>query len=406
MNMITLAFSPPLRAVPRLAMVLLAGLFATIQIPAFAQTPAPKPPPDLIVFTNGDQLTGTFERILGDNVIFKSDMAGEITVPLAKVKQLRTGGEFAVLRKDRPVTKQAVTPGTIALEGGDLKLTIPNVPDATIPTKEVAFVIDKGTYAKETNPHPSFFYGWSGAVTGGATLVRASQNGNTFNAGIALTRNVPTVSFLPKRNRTLFGLTETYGTLTQPAIVIGGVTTTPYSQVKTSIFHTGLEQDQYISNRFYLLGTVTFDHNFSQSINLQQVYGVGVGWTAIQTPKQELDLSASIHYERQNFIQPTQPATPPFIPATPDVDLIGATIGENYTRQLPGKLVFTESLSVLPAFNSPSDYSALGNVGLVLPVYHRFAVNFNTSDSFLNNPAPGFKKNSYQFVTGITYTLK
>lgn len=402
--MITLALPRLPRAVPRFALVLLAGLFAAIQIPASAQTPAPKPPPDLIVFSNGDQLTGTFERILGDNVVFKSDMAGEITVPLAKVKQLRAGGEFAVLRKDRPVTKQAVTPGTISVEGSDIKVSTASAPEATIPTKDVAFVIDKATYVKETNPHPSFFYGWTGAVTGGATLVRASQNGNTFNAGIALVRNVPTVSFLPKRNRTLFGLTETYGTLTQPAIAINN---TPYSQVKTSIFHTGLEQDQYISNRFYLLGTVTFDHNFSQSINLQQVYGAGAGWTAIQTPKQQLDLSASIHYERQNFIQPVQPAPPATpIPATPEVNLIGATIGENYLRHLPGKLLFTENLSVLPAFNTPSAYSALGSVGLVLPVYHRLAVNFNTSDSFLNNPAPGFKKNSYQFVTGVTYTLK
>ncbi len=264
-----------LYALPRLAFLLFAGLYASFQT-VTAQTPAPKPPPDLIVFTNGDQLTGTFERVLGDNIVFKSDMAGEITVPLAKVKQLRANGDFAVLRKDRPITKQPVTPGTIALEGSDLKLTIPNTPEATIPTKEIAFVIDKGTYVKETNARPSFFYGWNGSVTGGATLVRASQNGNTFNAGIALTRAIPTVDYLPKRSRTLFGLTETYGTLTQPAIPINN---TPYSQVKTSIFHTGIEQDQYVSNRFYLLGTATFDHNFSQSIDLQQVYGIGAGWT-------------------------------------------------------------------------------------------------------------------------------
>ncbi len=61
---------------------------------------------------------------------------------------------------------------------------------------------------------------------------------------------------------------------------------------------------------------------------------------------------------------------------------------------------------MLPAFNDSSAYSANATAGLVLPVYHRLAVNFNTSDNFLNNPAPGFKKNSYQFVTGVTYTLK
>src|SRR3569832_416250 len=65
-----------------------------------AQAPAkdaPTPAPDTIIFTNGDQLTGTLERSVGSSVIFKSDMAGEITVSLDKVKELRSTGSFAVL---------------------------------------------------------------------------------------------------------------------------------------------------------------------------------------------------------------------------------------------------------------------------------------------------------------------
>ena len=43
--------------------------------------------------------------------------------------------------------------------------------------------------------------------------------------------------------------------------------------------------------------------------------------------------------------------------------------------------------------------------GLTLPVYKRLSVAVNTLDTFLNNPPPGFKKNSFQFTTGVTYTL-
>ena len=92
--------------------------------PAPAQNTPPKPPPDVIVFTNGDQLTGTLERATGSSVVFKSDMAGEITVSLDKVKELHSSGSFAVLRKDIPLTRKSatVTPGTVAY--GDGKLTI------------------------------------------------------------------------------------------------------------------------------------------------------------------------------------------------------------------------------------------------------------------------------------------
>jgi hypothetical protein len=365
-----------------------------------AMAQAAKPQPDTIVFTNGDQLTGTFERAVGDSVLFKSDMAGEITVPFSKIKQLRSGNDFVVLRKDHPATKQPIVPGPISVEGDNITISTVNAPEYTVPIKEIGLIIDKATYEKETN-HPGFTYGWNGVITGGATIIAATQTGNTYNAGIALIRAIPTVPYLPKRSRTLFNLTETYGKISQPAIPANN---TPFSEVKTSIFHTDAEQDKYFSPRFYVLGTVSFDHNFSLGLNFQQIYGGGIGWTAIQDAKQELDLRGDIHYEKQSFIQPL-PQIPPLI-GTPDKNLIGATISEDYLRHLPGKFLLTESVSFLPAFNDPQAYSAIGMVGLALPVYHRLSVNVSTSDTYLNEPAVGFRKNSYQFITGVSYSLR
>ena len=208
---------------------------------------------------------------------------------------------------------------------------------------------------------------------------------------------MPSVPYLPKRSRSIFNLNESFGKLTTP-VIPQTVPATPDSVVKTNIFHTDFEQDQYFSPRFYTLETVAFDHNFAQGLNLQQVYGVGVGWTPIQTPKQQLDLNVNIHYEKQAFIQSAPPAAP-----VAAQNLIGATVGEAYLRHLPGKLVFTQSLTALPAFNNENAYSANAAAGLTLPVYHRFSVSFNTTDNFLNNPSPGYKKNSYQFITGVNY---
>ena len=50
----------------------------------------------------------------------------------------------------------------------------------------------------------------------------------------------------------------------------------------TNIFHAGLEQDRYITPRVYVLGSMAFDHNYAQGLNLQQVYGGGIGWTVDQ----------------------------------------------------------------------------------------------------------------------------
>jgi hypothetical protein len=377
-------------AVPHLLTLCLLLLTAVAAKP---QATDAKPAPDLIIFTNGNELSGTVVRGVGDSIVFKSDMVGEITIPLAKIKEIRTSGSYAVLRKDTPVTKQGVQPGTIEYGDNAINVSRPTVPVETIPVKDLAFIIDAPTYEKELHSSPGFFHGWTGDITAGATFVQSTQNGSTFTAGISLLRAIPTVTYLPRRNRTSFNLLETYGKFTQPVIP----QTTPPSPdtvVKTNIFHTDAERDQYLSPRFYALGIVAFDHNYSQGLNLQELFGGGFGWTVISTPVQVFDIKGDIHYAKQYFQDSTY-----------NQDLIGATIGENYLRNLPMKIVFTEFANYLPAFNNSKAYSANFGAGIILPVYHRFSASFSTTDNYLNNPPLGFKHNSYQFVTGLSYSL-
>jgi hypothetical protein len=361
-----------------------------------AKPPVPRPSPDVIVFTNGDQLSGTLERGVGNSIVFKSDMAGEITVTLDKVRELHSSGSFAVLRKDVPVSRKTVTPGTVIYGDGKLTVAAPTAAPETVPAAQVAYIIDQPTYDKELERQPGPRYGWTGAVNGGSTIVRSTDYGETYTAGIALARAIPAVPYLPARNRTTFNLQETYGKLTSPVIP----QTTPPSPAAvtvTSIFHTAAERDEYFSPKFFALGQTSFDHNYSQGLNLQQVYGGGIGWTAIKSGKQELDLKASVQYEVQQYLASS---------GTPNQDLIGSTISEAYHRNLPYKLVFSESLNALPAWNNTSAYSANGTVGLAMPVFKRLSLTVRTTDNFLNDPATGYNKNSFQFVTAAAYTLK
>lgn len=355
--------------------------------------PNAKPAADVIVFTNGDQLSGVLERGVGDTIVFKSDMAGEITVPLNKIRELRSSGSFAVLRKDQPVERSAVVPGTISYADDQITVANPAGVPVTVPVKQLSFIIDQATYDKELARKPGFLTGWNGNIAAGATVVRSTQNGTTFNTAVTLVRQIPMAPYLPKRNRTAFNLSETYGTLRQPVIP----QTTPPSPdtvAKTSIFHTDLERDEYISPKFYALAQLSFDHNYSQGLDLQQIYGGGFGWTVFESPTQQLDLKADTHYEKQQFETPSS-----------NVDLIGSTFSEAYRRNFPRKVLLTEVVNLIPAWNNLNAYAANGSLGLAIPVFRRFNVSFTTTDSFINNPAVGFQKNSFQFVTAVGYSL-
>jgi len=379
---------------------LISGLFVQQAIGQAA-----KPEPDVLVFSNGDQLTGTLERGVGDSVVFKSDIVGEVTVPLAKIKELRSNGGFVVLKNGEKVTRTSKRPGQITYADNAISVKAPSSPVETVPVKDLAYIIDDATYNKEVTGNPRPLQGWNGSITGGATVVQATQYGETFTAGIALIRAIPTVSFLPARTRTTFNLLETYGKLTQPTIP-QTTPPTPDAVAKTSIFHTDFEHDKYVSPRLYGFAGLSYDHNFSQGLNFQQIYGVGIGWTAIQDAKQELDLKGDIHYEKQAFINPAPTLADPNPVITPNQNLVGSTFAELYHRTLPAKILFTESASYIIGWNDFNAYSAIFAAGVQLPVYKRFAMNVNATDNYLNNPAFGYDKNSFQFVTGITYTLR
>jgi hypothetical protein len=382
-----------------LAATLIGAPAARAQVKPAAAPPKSDPPkaaPDTIVFTNGDQLTGTLVRAVGKSVIFKSDMAGEITVSLDKVKELHSTGSFAVLRKDVTPTRANVTPGALIFEGGNLTVASITGQPETVPGKEIAYIIDQATYDKDLERKAGPAYGWNGAINGGATIVRSTDDGSTFTAGIALVRAIPAVPFLPGRNRTTFDLQETYGKLTTP-VIPQTTPPTPASVAITSIFHADAERDEYFSPRVYALGQTAFDHNYAQGLKLQQVYGGGIGWSAIKGAKQDLDLKGAMQYERQSYLASSK---------TPDQDIIGSTISELYHRELPRKLLFTEAFSALPAWNNAHAFSANGSVSLAMPVFKRLSLAVTTSDNFLNDPAFGYNKNSYQFVTAVSYSLK
>jgi hypothetical protein len=373
-----------------------AGLGLAFVAPLHAQSAAA---PDVIVFTNGDQLSGKLVREVAGKVVFHSDMAGDITVAWENIKSLHTAQQFAVIEQGQHVTRKTadadIAIGNIAVEDNAVKVT--SAAGATakdIPVKNAQYVIDQATYTHELRGNPGFFSGWTGALTAGANLVEATQNSRGFTGSATLVRAIPSVDWLDPRNRTLVDFTGAYGEVTQPGT----------STLKSVIIQGDFEQDWYVSPRFYFLADAAWDHNYSQGLSIQQSYGGGAGYTFVKTPKQELDLKFDIHFERQQYF--VTPNIVPLPPLTPSKNLVGADFGDTYMYKLQHGLVFNQTAVITPAFNNTNAYSAVATAGLLFPVYKRLGFTVGSLDTFLNDPAAGSKKNSFQFTAGVTYTLK
>jgi Protein of unknown function, DUF481 len=356
------------------------------------------PAPDVIFFTNGDQLTGKLLREVDGSVTFHSDIAGDVTVTWDKVKSIRTSQQFAVIQQGQHVSRKTpdadVAQGSVQIQ--DDKVAVSGKGGATkdIPVKSAQYMIDEDTYGKEVRRNPGFLYGWTGAMTAGATLIQATQNSRSFTGAATLVRTIPTVSWLDTRNRTTLDFNGAYGSITQPGTV----------GTKTNIIQGDAEHDWYFSPRFYFLVDAAWDHDYSQGLSLQQSYGGGMGYTVIKSPKQQLDVKFDIHYEKQQYFVTPGIVPPP--PLTPSKDLVGADFGDTYKLKLPHGLVFNQTAVITPSFNITNAYSALATAGLLFPTYKNLGFTVGTLDNYLNDPAAGSKKNSFQFTAGITYTLK
>ncbi len=364
--------------------------------------------PDVIVFTNGDQLSGKLLREKSGTVTFHSDIAGDINVSWDKIKTLRSGNQFAVVRQDQKVLagkpNPSIAQGALAVADGQLSVSssaLSGAAPAPIPVAQAQYVIDEKTFQTEVVRNPPFTYGWNGAVTLGATLVESTQRSETLTGAVNFVRAIPTVDWLNPRNKTSLNLAAAYGLVTQPLIQVGGRVIQTASSAKTNILHGDLERDEYITPRLYYLVDASADHNIGSGLRLQQTYGGGFGFTVFKQPKQELDLKADLHYQQQQFYNGENSPN-----GTPTVNLIGANFTEIYSRKLPLGLLFNETGTISPAFNVPSAYSALGTANLVFPVYKRLSFTLGSQDNFLNDPPLGFKKNSFLFTAGLTYALK
>lgn len=354
-------------------------LITIITIPVTAQTQAStQAQSDVLVFTNGDQLTGELVSATADKVIFKSALAGEVTVDWANIKDLKTEKHFAVIEHHKLVKQ-----GTVELAGKQLTVS-DQAGTANVASDPSLYVVSQADYQKQLSANPGFLHNWTGSATAGLSFVRATQNQTSFNAAVGLVRVVPGVDWLDKKNRTLVNFAAAYGKTSEAG----------FPDIKTDIYHGDIEYDKYFSQRFFGYGIAAFDHNFAQDLKFQHAYGIGVGYTLVDHPDETLDLKADLRYTRQIFYNSLN-----------NTNLIGSQLSERYWRKLPRSMVFTESVAVIPSFNQPSAYQVLANADLALPLYKKFNLTFGFADSYLNNALAPSKKNSVQFITGLQYVF-
>jgi hypothetical protein len=139
---------------------------------------------------------------------------------------------------------------------------------------------------------------------------------------------------------------------------------------------------------------VLYDHNSTAGLNLQQIYGAGIGFTALRRPSQELNSTLTTSYTNQQFQV-----------SSANQSLVGATFTTTYFYRFPNKIIFNENSYITPEFNNSRAYLAYLSAGLTIPVIFSLAFSIQAIDNYWNEPAPGFVNNSFQLNAGVSFTI-
>jgi hypothetical protein len=109
-----------------------------------------------------------------------------------------------------------------------------------------------------------------------------------------------------------------------------------------------------------------------------------------------LDTKVSITYLNQSFDGT----------ASLNKSLAASNFAEALTHKFKHGVVLAQAFSATPTWNIMQDWLANASATLTVPAYKRLNIAMGVIDSYLNNPPAGFKNNSFQLTTGLTYSFK
>ncbi len=342
---------------------------------------------DQVTLKNGDRLTGTVVKSDGKTLVVHTDAAGDVTLKMDAVQEIKTDKDLHVTLKDG---KTAVGPVTTS----DGKLEVATKTSGTVEaaTADVTLIRnDDEQTVYDKSLHPGLMHGWTGGANVGFSVAR----GNSETENLALAFNAVHASLNDKI--TLYATAiDTTNNLATPSTVANLTT-------------GGLRYDRNLNTKLFAFGAGDFMANALQFLDLRQVYTGGFGYHAIANDRTVLDFLGGVNYTHETYSNGTElPPTPPSTAPTGIFESYGQTnrfvaltLGEELNKKLGKSTVLTENLYFYPNLQDTGEYRFTFNLGTVTKLNKWFGWQNQFGNIYVTNPPTGSKKNDVIFTTGL-----
>ncbi len=332
---------------------------------------------DVVTLKNGDRVTGTMVSVKGGTLELKSDVLGDLMIPLAKVAAFSAEKPAVVVVKGQNPTRGQLELGP----SGDWQVT-ENGKSQSIATANAELVMPADAYQALMEHHATPWQDWKGSASLGYSIQRGNQQTNSFATTVGAVRERPATPIFKSHWRTNFSLTALLSHDSQAGV-----------SVTSNTLSTGVRQDYLFTASNFVFGLAQIDHVGAQGLYLRQTYGGGAGHDVIKNAKVSFSLLGGAMFVHEKFFTGVYDQN------------AAAYAGEKFGLQITKSVRLDHNLNLYPNLSNAGEYRFDTSTTLSAKLSNRFSLNTGVIDLYLSNPATGSQKNNVAFTTGLGYTF-
>jgi putative salt-induced outer membrane protein len=327
---------------------------------------------DQVTMKNGDRLSGAIVKYDGKNLIIKSELAGQVTIPWDAVTSITSSEPLNVGLKDGQllVGEVTTTDGKFNVATKDTG-TVAAAKDAVqvIRSKDEQAAYDADI---DHSRNPRLIDLWTGFLD----LGYATTRGNTDTGSFTLNTDVTRATTRDK--------IEAKFTMIDSSSNASGKDITTANAKRGDIAY-----NLNIDKRWFGFGSVNLESDQFESLDLRFNPAGGLGYHAINTPKTTFDLQLGASEDREYFSTGL------------DRSFTEVLVGEEFVHKVNASTSIHEQATLFPNVSSGGNYRINFDISAVTAIKKWFGWQFTVSDRYLSNPVAGRKDNDIIISTGV-----
>ncbi|GAC1701374.1 MAG: hypothetical protein NVS9B4_04540 [Candidatus Acidiferrum sp.] len=334
---------------------------------------------DQVALKNGDRLTGTIIKSDKQNLVMKTEFAGDVNLQWGAITEITSSQQLFVALKSGKIAA-----GQITTVDGKFDVATPDE-GLVVASKDDVVAVRSSAEEKiyDQTRHPRLVDFWGGLLDTGLTATRGNSNSTSFSLTGKAARTTP-------RDKLGF-----YANAIYTKSEVSGVNIPTAHAVRG-----GLRDDLNITEHWFAFVFTDFEYDQFQGLNLRNVLGGGLGSHLVKTPRTTFDVFSGGTFNQEYYSQPFNPPSLARQRKSGEVDL-----GETLVTKLGVRTTLSEQFSFYPNVTDPGRFRFQFDTTAATKLKSWLAWQITYSDRYVSAPLTGLKNNDELLSAGIRLTL-